>query len=88
MPRIGAEPTQDHEEGAIRQETAVPPGRFGAALSRIAGVLALSRTVARNGIILRILPTVKRTLFRLNSVGCGSRIFDNVYLQGGICVAG
>ena len=47
-PETGAEPPQDHEEGAIQEETAVTPGRPGAALSRIAGVLALSRTVDHN----------------------------------------
>src|SRR5579862_5408895 len=51
MPNRGAEPPHDHEEGALQEETAVTPGRVGAALSGIAGVLALSRTVvffARN----------------------------------------
>ena len=41
----GDGPTEDHEEGAILEETAVTPGRLGEALSRIARVLALSRIV-------------------------------------------
>src|SRR5262249_27391302 len=44
-PKTGDGPAEDHEEGAIAEETAVPPGRLGAALSGIARVLALSRTV-------------------------------------------
>jgi hypothetical protein len=51
-------------------------------------MLVRSVVPVRNGIVLRISPNVKRSLFRLNSVGCGSRIFDNVYLHGGISVAG
>ena len=39
-PETGDGPTEDHEEGAIHEETAVTPGRLGAALSGIAGVLA------------------------------------------------
>ena len=43
----GAEPPQDHEEGTIQEETAVTPGRSGAALSRIAGLLARCRVVEK-----------------------------------------
>ena len=45
VPDRGAEPPHDHEEGTLQEETAVTPGRVGAALSGNAGVLALSRTV-------------------------------------------
>src|SRR5512135_3277114 len=45
VPNRGAAPPHDHEEGAVQEETALTPGRAGAALSRNAGVLALSRTV-------------------------------------------
>ncbi len=45
VPNSGAEPPQDHEEGAIQEETADTPGRPGAALSRIADILALLRAV-------------------------------------------
>ena len=41
----GAGPPEDHEEGTIHEETAVTPGRLGAALSRIAYVLARCRAV-------------------------------------------
>jgi hypothetical protein len=44
-PETGDGPTEDHEEGAIPEETAVAAGRLGATLSRITAVLALSRTV-------------------------------------------
>ena len=40
--------TEDHEEGTIVEETAVTPGRPGAALSGIARALALSRIVEKN----------------------------------------
>jgi hypothetical protein len=45
VPNASAEPPQDREEGTLQEETAVTSGRLGAALSRITGVLALSRTV-------------------------------------------
>src|SRR4051794_1571146 len=45
VPDRGAEPRHDHEEGTLPEATAVTPGRVGAALSRNAGILALSRTV-------------------------------------------
>ena len=47
VPNRGAAPPHDHEEGAFQEATAVTPGRAGAALSRNAGVLALSRTVEK-----------------------------------------
>src|SRR5208337_376007 len=55
---------------------------------RIGPAYMLVRSVVPvgNGIVLRISPNVKRSLFRLNSVGCGSRIYEDIYLQGGICV--
>ena len=43
----GAEPPHDHEEVTLPEATAVTPGRVGAALSRNAGELALSRIVER-----------------------------------------
>ena len=46
-PERGDGPTEDHEEGAILEETAVTPGRLGEALSRIARALALSRIVVK-----------------------------------------
>src|SRR5262249_34295420 len=45
QPKRGDGPTEDHAEGAVAEEPAVTPGRPGAALSGIASVLALSRTV-------------------------------------------
>src|SRR6516162_7047137 len=51
LPNRGAEPPHDHEEGALEETTAVAPGRVGAALSRITGVLALSRTVVFFGLM-------------------------------------
>src|SRR5262249_60338149 len=45
QPKRGDGATEDHAEGAVAEEPAVTPGRPGAALSGIAGVLALSRTV-------------------------------------------
>src|SRR5512135_1181973 len=39
VPNRGAEPPHDHEEGTLREETAITPGRVGAALSGNAGVL-------------------------------------------------
>src|SRR5262249_1358470 len=48
QPKRGDGPTEDHAEGAVAEEPAVTPGRPGAALSGIASVLALSRTVEKN----------------------------------------
>ena len=45
VPKRGPEPPQDHEEGAIQEEAAVTPGRLGAAVSRSAEFLALSRAI-------------------------------------------
>src|SRR3954452_14250550 len=45
VPDRGAEPSHDHEEGTLQEATAITPGRVGAALSRNAGFLALSRIV-------------------------------------------
>ena len=45
IPARGNETTQDHEEGTIQEATANTHGRLGAEVSRIAGVLALSRIV-------------------------------------------
>src|SRR5262245_22150192 len=47
VPDRGPEAAHDHEEGPLQEEPALTPGRVGAALSRIAGVLALSRTVVK-----------------------------------------
>src|SRR5205814_10254127 len=44
-PKTGAGQTEDHEEGTIPEEPAVTPSRLGAALSGIAAILALSRTI-------------------------------------------
>src|SRR3954465_10235440 len=47
VPKRGAEPPHDHEEGALEEATAITPGRPGAALSGNDGILALSRTVEK-----------------------------------------
>ena len=46
MPKTGTGPPQNHEEGAIYEETVTAPGRSRAALSGNAGVLARCRLIA------------------------------------------
>src|SRR4051794_1494663 len=43
VPDRGTEATHDHEKGPLQEKPTLTPGRVGATLSRIAGVLALSR---------------------------------------------
>jgi len=89
MPRVG-----DHlGNGAKRQERSSGDSHQTGVLY---GITALARrtsivrdiVLVGNDIALRISLNAKRSLFRLNSAGCGSRIIDMVYPQGGICAAG
>src|SRR3954447_26892712 len=70
LPNRGAGPAHDHEEGAIEEAAAVTAGRFGAALSGIAGLLALSRTVDN------FCAAAVRTEGRTTATDLGIRFYD------------